>query len=131
MEPVCPERAEHSRTERAEHSGSAASADPAPRSRRSRRTPRVEPGAIGGPRADEPRTDEVRTDEIRTDELVAPRPVAHTPLGMIGRTGVLVVLAAVTVLAPLGTRAGFLSLSLAPAAVAPSKIGRASCRERV
>jgi len=37
---------------------------------------------------------------------------------MIGRTGVLVVLAAVTVLAPLGTRAGFLSLSLAPAAVA-------------
>ena len=56
--------------------------------------------------------------EIRTDELVAPRPVAHTPLGMIGRTGVLVVLAAVTVLAPLGTRVGFLSLAVTPAVAA-------------
>ena len=56
-EPARTERAEHSRTERAEHSGSAASADLAPRSRQSHRTPRVEPGAIGGPRADEPRAD--------------------------------------------------------------------------
>lgn len=117
-EPARTERAEHSRTERAEHSGSAASADPAPRSRRSRRTPRVEPGAIGGPRADEPRADGIRTDEIRTDELVAPRPVVHTPLGMIGRTGVLAVLAAATVLAPLGTRVGFLSLAVTPAVAA-------------
>ena len=120
-----PPRAE--RTKRTGHSGPAGLPDPAPRSRRSHRTPRVEPEVIEGPRPDEfrvnepvePRTDEIRTDEIHTDELVAPRPVgAHTPLGMIGRTGVLVVLAAVTVLAPLGTRAGFLSLSLAPAAVA-------------
>ena len=118
-EPARAERSERSRTERAERSGSAASADPAPRSRRSRRTPRVEPGAIGGPRADEPRADGIRTDEIRTDELVAPRPVgAHTPLGMIGRTGVLVVLAAATVLAPLGTRVGFLSLAVTPAVAA-------------
>ena len=120
-----PPRAE--RTKRTGHSGPAGRPDPAPRSRRSHRTPRVEPEVIEGPRPYEfragepvgPRTDEIRTDEIHTDELVAPRPVgAHTPLGMIGRTGVLVVLAAVTVLAPLGTRAGFLSLSLAPAAVA-------------
>ena len=108
---------------RAERSGSAGRPDPAPRSRR---TPRVESEASGGPRADEfrvnepvePRADEIRTDEIRTDELVAPRPVAHTPLGMIGRTGVLVVLAAATVLAPLGTRVGFLSLAVTPAVAA-------------
>ena len=128
-EPSHTEHSERSRTEhagRSKRSGSADRPDPAPRSRRSSRTPRVEPEVIERPRAAEPRvdepaeprTDETRTDEIRTDELVAPRPVTHTPLGMIGRTGVLVVLAAVTVLAPLGTRAGFLSLSLTPAAVA-------------
>lgn len=127
-----PSRTEHSERSRTEHagrskrSGSADRPDPAPRSRRSSRTSRVEPEAIEWPRAAEPRvdepveprTDETRTDEIRTDELVAPRPVAHTPLGMIGRTGVLVVLAAVTVLAPLGTRVGFLSLAVTPAVAA-------------
>ena len=41
-----------------------------------------------------------------------------SPLGMIGRTGVLAVLAAVTVLAPLGTRVGFLSLAVTPAVAA-------------
>ena len=112
-EPARGERSERSRTERAERSGSAGRPDPAPRSCRSRRTPRVESEASGGPRADE-----IRTDEIRTDELVASRPVAHTPLGMIGRTGVLVVLAAATVLAPLGTRVGFLSLAVTPAVAA-------------
>lgn len=119
-----PSHTEHS--ERSKRSGSAGRPDPAPRSRRSSRTPRVEPEVIERPRAAEPRvdepveprTDETRTDEIRTDELVAPRPVAHTPLGMIGRTGVLVVLAAVTVLAPLGTRVGFLSLAVTPAVAA-------------